>query len=229
MILLAGCNGMQAVKINPPTAVDFGDSVSKAYAAYARFDLYGKVDFRHDPYEKGDIVPANNLVYVETEILYGMNAGYSTTLLRDMEENLVDHTWYNVLVYNSGYHDMQRRPSQPVGTVNISQSIYRNNMEAIAQMAEQHAGIVIWVDTPGLGAPQLPVGSEVVDEINVPVYNDIARDVAKEHGFYMLSMPDTNHDGSVHTTTLGSHILGQRVADCVLTALSNTETSDCHK
>ena len=66
----------------------------------------------------------------------------------------------------------------PIGTAMIPQSEYRDNLEAIAQLAEQHAGIVIWVDTPDLEAAEVPVGTDVADQVNVPIYNGIARDVA---------------------------------------------------
>lgn len=222
---IAGCNSMQI----SPTAVDFGDSTSKAYASYARLDLYGNVDLRHDPYDQGDIVPSDRSSYISAEISYGNNNGYSSTLLLGMEQRLVDKVWFNVLAFNSGYHDIQHSPSKPIGTAMISQSVYRNNLEAIAQLAEQHAGIVIWVDTPDLEAAEVPVGTDVADQVNVPIYNGIARDVAREHGFYMLSMPGTDHDGTVHFTAEGYRILGQRLADCVLTALNGAGTSACHK
>lgn len=222
---IAGCNSMQI----SPSAVDFGDSTSKAYAAYTRLDLYGQVDLRHDPYDQGDIVPSDSSSYISAEIAYGNNNGYSSTLLLGMEQRLVDKVWFNVLAFNSGYHDIQHLPGKPIGTAMISQSEYRDNLEAIAQLAEQHAGIVIWVDTPGLEAAEVPVGADVADAVNVPIYNGIAREVAQEHGFYMLSMPGTDHDGTVHFTTEGYRILGQHLADCVLTALDGAETADCHR
>jgi len=222
---LAGCN---TVHLNP-TAVDFGDSVSKAYASDARLDLYGQVDFRHDPWDQGDIPPSNSSAYTAAEIAYANNNGYSSTMLVGMETRLTGKTWYNVLAFNSGYHDMQRPPSRPVGTTMISQSVYRNNLEAIAQLVEQHAGVIIWVDTPDLAAVQSSVGPDVVDEVNVPIYNGIAHDVAHEHGFYILNMPSTGHDGTVHFTPAGYRILGQRLADCVLTALNGAQTDTCHK
>ena len=146
-----------------------------------------------------------------------------------METELVGDTWFNVIAFNTGYHDLQHSPNLPMGSVHITPDVYRNNLEAIAQLVEKHAGVGIWVDTPGLGAPQLPVGTLVVDDVNIPKYNEIAHEVAREHGFYVLSMPDTDHDGSVHFTVVGYQELGRRLADCVSAALNRLETKYCHK
>jgi hypothetical protein len=212
-----------------PTAVQFGDSVSLGYSIMARHDLCGVVDYRHDNWDTGDINlcgDANRPCYYDFAMNAGTNNGTSSGLASDMESQL-NHKHFNVLLFNSGYHDVQR--ASLTGNVSISESDYRNNLEAVAQICEQSANICIWVDTPELDATSLPLAGLIVEESDVVAYNIIARSVAKEHGFYMLAMPSKDHDGSVHFTSLGYFNAGTVVAACVITALHGEETSDCHR
>lgn len=227
VLALAGCGNNV---IAPPTAIDFGDSTSKAYAAYARTDLVGVVDFRHDPWDTGDIVPEDTNAYIAAEINASNNNGYSTTLLEGMETRLAsDSDHFNVLAFNSGYHDLQHNPAD-VGAVNVPADVYRSNLEAIAQLAEAHADVVIWIDTPGILGDTATVGTQVVDAQQIQVYNAIAEDVAREHGFYVLNMPSTGHQpDNVHFTGDGYRALAKRVSDCVLLALSQAQSDSCHR
>ena len=224
-LLVTACD-LQQVQQMEPTAIDFGDSVSLGYAAHARLSLYKKVDFRHNAWEKGNIQPNDTPYFFGTTIANGHNDGYSTTLLTAMETEL-DGQDYTVILYNSGIHDVQHDKNH-IGSVRISPETYRNNLEAIAEEARQHASIVIWIDTTDVDG-SAAVGSQYVEESDIVAYNAIANSVAKTHGFYILHLPPAAHDGTVHFMARGYAVLGQAVADCVLAALQQEETANCHK
>jgi hypothetical protein len=105
--------------------------------------------------------------------------------------------------------------------------VYRNEIEAAAQSAEQHASIVIWIDTMpsyvGINpAEGIPLGGEVP-------YNEVADEIAKAHGFYILHMHDAQHRlHDIHYTHAGSFALGKQVAECVKLALMDSESETCH-
>lgn len=224
-LLVTGCD-LQQVQQMEPTAIDFGDSVSLGYAAHARLALDKKVDFRHNAWKKGNIQPTDRPYFFGTAIANGHNDGYSTTLLAAMESEL-EHQNYTVVLYNSGIHDLQHDKNQP-GAVRIDPDTYRNNLEAAAQEAQQHASIVIWVDTTDVDG-SASVGNQYVDESGIVAYNAIADSIATAHGFYILHLPPAEHDGTVHFMAKGYAVLGQAIADCVLAALQQQETSSCHR
>jgi hypothetical protein len=224
LLALAGCSAQQ-VKSMQPTALDFGDSVSKSYSARARSNLYGIVDFRHDGWNTTGLDPKAK-GYSHEFILKARNNGYSTTLLARVETAL-EGQHYNIILYNSGIHDLQHDPMN-VGTVRIPENSYRNNLEGIAEEVEQHADIVIWIDTPDMDGDFGVIGDDVVAESDVSRYNTIAESIAKDHGFYILKLPHARHNGTVHFTHSGYNDLGDAVANCVVTALNMTETESCH-
>src|SRR5690242_15643511 len=113
----------QQVQQMEPTAMDFGDSISLGYAAHARLDLYRKVDFRHDAWDRENIQPSNTNSYFFTAVANGRNNGYSITLLAAMEAQLKGQN-YTVILYNSGVHDLQHDPAR-VGAVRVDATTYR--------------------------------------------------------------------------------------------------------
>ena len=211
------------------TAVQFGDSVSKGYSIPARHDLCGVVDYRHDNWDRENINlcgKSYNGYHAGLVINQGNNNGYSTTLLEAMETHL-NGKHFNLVLFNSGYHDVQHNSGAHV--TRVSEYDYRNNLEAISQVCEQSADICIWVDTPTLDADELPLGSQVVSNSDVLRYNAIAHSIAREHGFYILSVGGKNHDGSVHFTGYGYDVIGKAIAQCVLIALQQGRSDSCHR
>lgn len=205
-----------------PTAIQFGDSVSLGYSVIARHDLCGVVDYRHDPWSSGDVDLCGETFDPYDDglaLVAATNNGDSAGLLSDMESQL-NGKHFNVLLFNSGYHDIEH---------GIPESVYRNNLEAMSQLCEQSADICIWVQTPGLDAPSLPLAGTTIDAESVSRYNAIARSVAREHKFYILNLSDKHHDGTVHFDSLGYWNAGAAVAACVNTVLAAEFTVDCHK
>lgn len=208
-----------------PTVDAFGESISLGFAGRARLDLADVADYRHDDWDNENIVPVNRNYYFGEVVAKGINDGNSAQLLERMEASLVGR-YYTIIVMNSVTHD--------IVTVNadsrvprISLTTYRFNLEAAAQVAETHASIVIWFNTP-----PIPDGSlgPYVQASEVESYNAVADDVAREHGFYVLTLPGTDHlPDNVHYTGDGYALLGQGMADCVLTALANGATAACHR
>lgn len=211
-----------------PTAIDFGDSVSLGFSGRTRYNLYGSVDFRHDSWDNEGITPVNRSWYYGEVVSRGQNDGNSNQLLSAMESHLNDR-YYTVLLYNSGVHDATF--SNSTGLPHVSLSEYRLNMEAVAQEAEQHASIVVWVaSTP------IPAGAKrhSGEPLGVPgserEYNAIGDQIANEHGFYILHLDSKGQiPHNVHYTGPGYDYLGKQVSDCILTALSNQDTDNCHR
>lgn len=189
-----------------PTAVAFGDSHSEGYSGPARNFLYGTVDYVHDWNR-------------DTGRLY--NDGNSIQLAERMQVAL-NAQFYSVILYNAGNHDLKIKH----GHAQVALDVYRNEIETAAQSAEQHAAIVIWVDT-------LPIPAGIIPDVKAGAekpYNEIADAIAKAHGFYILHLKDAEHiPGNIHYTKSGNEALGRQVADCVLLALSDSESSRCHR
>lgn len=212
-----------------PTAIDFGDSVSLGTTAAARHDLCGVVDYRHDKWEKGDInvCGENYLPYFKGQVIaHANNNGYSATELSAMKKQLIPDAHYNVILFNSGLHDMQDSVRYP-GQRNVPLDAYRANLEAISALVEKHADVVIWINTTPIpvGAtnfPGFPAGEQ-------DVYNPVAEAVAREHGFYILDIEARDQiPNNIHFESSGYEFLGSQVKDCVLAAMQQQETQTCH-
>ncbi len=207
-----------------PTAISYGDSISLGYAGNARYFLWQQVDFRHNIWHRENLDPSQTDAFISDEVRHGINDGYSTRLLQNMEQEL-DDRHYNVLLYNSGLHDLQLTKTGHM--VPLPQ--YRYNMEAVATLAEQHADYVIWVRTtdipPGIPAGNQFSGLQPGDEIP---YNAVGDEIAREHGFYILNITDGSHPpGSVHFYHYKN--IGRQVAQCVLDVLAAQESATCYK
>ena len=218
------------------TGIDFGDSVSLGWTVNARHDLCGVMDFRHDNWERGDIDlcgVAWNPYDAGQQVAASDNNGFSSTELDAMEKHLADPTThYNVCTFNSGYHDMQRTPKHP--SVNIPLNLYSNNLEAEAQIMEQHCDIIIWVDSTPMPGNRGYAGDTYVLTADIPAYNAVGRAVARRHGFYILNWDgDPQHDPraneNVHFTQAGYAVLGQQVVDCIYTAVNQESSTFCHQ
>jgi hypothetical protein len=222
LLTLAGCNqGFEKF-----TAIDFGDSVSLAYAGHARLALYGGVDFRHDAWEDEDLVPVDAPYFFGKVVAMGHNNGYSTTLVDGMT-NQLEGQHYNVILFNSGLHDLQPRAGAP----NIDLGIYAQNIEIAAEIAEQHGDVVIWIDTTDVPADLDPSVQQYGAPAHAQVpYNQEAHAIARAHGFYILNISsDGQRAHDVHFHTWGARKQGNEVAACVLIALQQEETDICHK
>jgi len=208
-----------------PTAIDFGDSVSLGYSGPARYDMdKGYVDYRHNAWSAENIVPEYNDWFFGTEAHAGENDGYAETLLLAMEQELNDQH-YTVILFNAGLHNLQENMQTLIPD-------YTNTIEAIATLVEQHADIVIWIDTTPVPANIDPVASGMgnVAENAQLSYNVAARQVAVEHGFYMLSVTAYGQlPNNVHYDVSGYEALGERVSTCVLLAMAASHSDQCHK
>lgn len=207
-----------------PTVLDGGESISQGFSSIARLDLATQADFRHDDWDNGNIFPQDNTYFTGAVADRSINDGNSLQLLERMEVAL-NGRYYSALVLNSVTHDITLTWS---GAPEVSPAHYRDNLEALAQLAEQHASVVIWMNTP-----PIPEGSlgPYVPASQVQVYNAIADEVAHEHGFYVLDVPGIDHlpGANVHYTAEGYKILGREVADCVLVGLEGLFTDQCHR
>lgn len=225
VILLAGCDGRGVIA--EPTAIQFGDSVSLGNSGYARLRLYGVVDLRHDAWAEEDLLPFDRPYYFGQVVAHGRNNGYSSTLVRAMQEQL-DGQHFNVILFNSGLHDLQPMAGRPA---NIDLASYRANIEQAAAVAEQHGDIVIWVDTTDVPADLNPSAQQHGAPAHAQVpYNQVAHEIAREHGFYILNVSsDGRIEHDVHYHTWGYRKQGNEIAACVLAALQQQETDICHK
>jgi hypothetical protein len=191
LLLVAGCNGQadaqfQKLDLNP-TAIDFGDSVSLEYWSTARKDLSDSVDFTHDKDDGED-----------------QNDGCMRTMLGRMRITL-DNSFYTVIVFNSGVHDIQTGISA-VGCGQTPLDTYREEAEKAADIAGQHATYVIIADTISIRAGDLrgvPAGAQVP-------YNQKLHEVAREHGFYSWTpiWEGRSRYGNVHLDGEGTGIMG---------------------
>lgn len=216
------------------TGEDFGDSISLGWTAYARHNFCGVIDFRHNAFDSGN----DNLCgilrpyAVGRDIADGYNNGYSFTELQRVEDELANTNRHlNVITFNSGFHDMQRSPKNPNNRLGLAD--YRNNLEAIAQILEQHADIVIWVDTTPISGNRAYAGDTYNIASDIPIYNAVGEQVAREHGFYILNWSgnpehDSRSNENVHFSQSGYEDLAQQVTDCVYTALNQEQSARCH-
>lgn len=222
---LIACNSdADSVKYVLPTVIAYGDSQSIGYSGHARYDLRNKADYRHDDWDNDGYAPVDRPYFYALQAKHAVNDGTSAQLLARMKTTLNNKT-YTVIVFNAGTHDLKRgiyHPNTPI----VSLDSYRNNIEAAARLAEQHASVVIWVDT-------MPIPEGVL--LDTPAnaerpYNLIADEIAHKHRFYVLHMKDAQHrPNNIHYTADGDIALAQQVSDCVLTALSLQRTESCHK
>lgn len=224
LLFLAGCNSM-SVPAMQPTALDFGDSNSLGMSGPARLYLFGRVDYRHDNWDDGNIPPSDTPWFYGDVQKKGLNNGYTSTMLDAMQKQLTDGKFYTVILFNSGLHDMQYSPKN--NGPNIPPDEYRTNLETIAALVEKHATYVIWVDTnvvqPDALGPFTPAGFQTT-------YNAIAHDVAREHGFYIFVTPSEDEQpGGIHFTGRGYKNYGSLIGQCVLTVLGGGEDAYCHR
>lgn len=209
-----------------PTAIVFGDSVSKGYSAQARHDLCGLVNLRHEPFSTGAITLCDENYTKENIVLSvkaASNDGCSITLLSIVQQSFANNEHYNIVIFNAGLHDAQTYISVQ-GCGEISLLDYASNIESISAILETHADIVIWVDTTDIpiGADREPYGYQ-------DILNPIAENVAKEHGFYILNIISRlQRPSNIHFTYDGYVNLGNQLSNCVLTALVSEETQRCH-
>jgi hypothetical protein len=210
-----------------PTAVDFGDSDSVGYAIPTRRDLCGVVDFRHDPFEKGDHDLCGNTKPTPYDDYLALrdehNNGCAETQLPAMKDEFAGGKHFNVIVFNAGLHDFQIKVS-PYGCGASTPAKFNAAVEALATEAIGHGDVIIWVDvTPvPVGWDKIPAGIETV-------INPIGEAIAREHHFYILNW-DSKYQlpQNVHYTEQGYEYLGQQLADCINTAMAGQETDRCH-
>lgn len=212
-----------------PTAVMFGDSINLGIGAETRHDLCGVVDFRHNSWDNDGISMCGKFYssYAVAQFVnHGINDGCAETQLPAMQAQFANGHRFNVVAFTAGLHDFQ------VGTKNhtcgnSTPEEFRAAVEKLAEQAEAHADVVIWVDTP-------PVIFQTDDSIPAGiqnVINPIGDDIAREHGFYIAEMPiDPSYHmhNDVHFIRQGYQIMGEWLAACVVTALNQQETSLCH-
>lgn len=211
--------GKACTKAWVPAVLSFGDSQNIGYSVGARQYLYDTADFRHDDCQfVGRALPARPVGFCGH-----YNDGNAIQLAARMRTILPDH-FYSVITFNSGIHDFRLNG---LGTPHVPLDVYKKEIEAAAQLAGQHANIVIWIDTmpsyAGINpAERIPVGGEIP-------YNQAADAIAKAHGFYILHMHDAEHrPHDIHYTRDGSFALGKQVAECVKLALTNSGSATCH-
>lgn len=207
-----------------PTAIEFGDSISLGYSGYARHNLCGKVNYRHNAWDVGAVplCGANFTPYNLGQVITkGDNDGCAATLLDAVTTQLAG-THYSVILYNAGLHDMQQWVSSFGCGLNDTIT-YGSTMEQISSIVQDHADIVIWVDSTAV--PNI-TGYIAGDQ---QVFNPIAESVAQEHGFYILNVRSIGQiPGNIHFTSAGYEEIAKQISDCILTALANAETNDCH-
>lgn len=204
-LVLVGCQ--QSIE---PTVLNFGDSPStQGYSGPARLYLYGVADYRHDPWADEDIVPSDTTAYFAAAFAAAVNDWDSARLLMRMEQKL-DGQFYTVIAFNAGVHDAAE---------GVSLSAYRNNLEAIADIAQEHAVYVLWIDSA-------PDGTGAED---TTPYNVVGEEVAIEHGFCTLSpsFPGSIQPG-IHYPLAVYKELGHEVADEVVTILNSGCPSPPH-
>jgi|GEM_PF-3943524 len=224
-LYLIACNSdADSAKTMRPTVIAYGDSQSQGYSGHARYDLRNDVDYRHDDWDQDGFAPVDRPYFYALQAKHAVNDGTSAQLLARMKATLIGRT-YTVILFNAGDHDLKRGIHHPTTPI-VPLDAYRKNIEAAAQLAEQHASVVIWVDTlpiPDGVLPYTPGGLE-------GSYNTVADEIAHKHGFYVLHLKDAEHKpNNIHYTTIGDIALAQQVADCVMTVLSQQETGACHK
>lgn len=232
-LALAGCNGSGSGAPEPVVMV-IGDSVSIQWTPSARRALCGEIVVQHESGisdepeapEKSCDIP-NVLHQIGRPANNGCAASALFGALPRLEQ------WrYNVILFNAGLHDTQYHHTVwKNGDVTYTcggptpLDEYRNSLEHIADLLVQRADAVVFVMTTPVSAGNNlnPVGEEVS-------YNQVLKDVAREHGFYILTFTDIavgKHN--IHLSGDSVRTAGVEAAACIETTLQDSDSEECHR
>lgn len=232
VLALAGCKGGPGPE---PAVMVIGDSVSIQWTYGTRANLCGSVVVQHETADVASNAPDAPQKSCVGHYAYAMprpsNAGCAASFL-DAGLTRLDSWHYNVIVFNVGLHDAQ---SNEViwhngnltytcgGPLHLDE--YREDLEKIADFLQQHADAVVFVTTTPVtevNVEHVPVGGEIL-------YNQVLKDVAREHGFHILTFTGvTTFHHDIHLDHESSRIASNEAAACIETVLQGSESEDCH-
>lgn len=231
VLMLAGCNG----RVDPePVVMVLGDSVSEQWFTTTRHHLCGAVVVQHDS-KDGDApeAPKKSCDKLRDYLQPGRwaNDGCAATTVVTAFPRL--QPWhYSVIMFDAGLHDTQFAIA-PHKNQGISYSCggptpldeYRESLEKIADFLGLHADAVVFIMTTPVnpGNNHNPVGGEVL-------YNQVLKEVARKHGFYILTFTDVQakpHD--IHLNGRSILNAGGQAAACIETVMQHKESPNCHR
>jgi len=185
------------VKDDPglPNVLLIGDSISIYYTDTVRRLLAGHADVYRTP----------------------MGPGKAETLFESLDDFLANGTW-DVIHFNSGLHDFARTEGTPEDL-----AVYRKNLETIIAKLRTTGAKLVWGNTTPV--PEKAIASS---DLRCQAYNAEAAKLMAEEGIavndlYSAILP--NHPlywtapNNIHFNSLGSALLGRRVANAVLAEL----------
>ena len=192
------------VKDDPdlPNVLLIGDSISIYYTDTVRRLLNGHADVFRTP----------------------MGPGKAETLFESLDEFLKSGQW-DVIHFNSGLHDFARTEGTPEDL-----EVYRNNLKTIIKKLRKTEAKVIWGNTT-----PVPVKAIASSDERCQKYNGIAAELMAEEGIpvndlYSAILPDHSQywtaPNNIHFNSLGSALLGRRVANAILPVLSEFQSEE---
>ncbi len=178
-----------------PNVLLIGDSISIYYTDTVRRLLAGHADVYRTP----------------------MGPGKAETLFESLDDFLASGSW-DVIHFNSGLHDFARTEGTPEDL-----AVYRKNLERIVAKLRETGAELVWGNTTPV--PEKAVASS---DLRCQSYNaEAAKLMAEEdiavNDLYNAILP--NHSlywtapNNIHFNSLGSALLGRRVANAVLGVL----------
>ena len=191
------------VKDDPelPNVLLIGDSISIYYTDTVRRLLAGHADVFRTP----------------------MGPGKAETLFESLDDFLANGTW-DVIHFNSGLHDFARTEGTPEDL-----AVYRKNLETIIAKLRKTGARLIWGNTTPV--PEKAIASsdlrcqaynaeaaKLMVEESIPV-NDLYHAILPDHSLYWTA------PNNIHFNSLGSALLGRRVANAVLGVMSEGTTN----
>ncbi len=183
-----------------PNILLIGDSISIYYTDTVRRLLKGHADVFRTP----------------------MGPGKAETLFESLDDFLKSSQW-DVIHFNSGLHDFARTEGTPEDL-----EIYRNNLKTIIKKLRATEAKLIWGNTTPVPVKAIAssdercknynaVAAELMAEEDIPV-NDLYSAILPDHSQYWTA------PNNIHFNSLGSALLGRRVANAILPVLSEFQS-----
>jgi acyl-CoA thioesterase-1 len=183
-----------------PNVLVIGDSISIYYTDTVRRLLNGHVDVFRTP----------------------MGNGKAETLFESLDDFLESGQW-DVIHFNSGLHDFARTEGTPEDL-----EVYRKNLKKIIKKLRKTEAKLIWGNTTPVPVKAIASSDERCQKYNAVAAEPMTGEDIPVNDLYSAILP--NHfqywtaPYNIHFNSLGSALLGRRVANAILAVLSEFQS-----
>lgn len=151
-----------------------GDSISIDYHPHLAEVLEDGYAYRR----KGGLTEARR----NLDLPRGANGGDSACVLAHLREALAEGLPEKVVAVNCGLHDIKRSPDS--GEIQVSQDVYRNNLQEIVSLLHASGKRMLWIRTTPVDEAQHRKCNGTFNrfEADLAAYNAIADEVMHDAG-----------------------------------------------